>query len=248
MCFIRTITTVKSHPGQHPQDSHQNGDTGMSCCTRTRLLEAAGEIFAERGFDNATVREICTRAGANVAAVNYYFQGKEGLYAQVVDYAQTCMHSAYPIRMDNESPAEERLTHFIHAFLHRVLDDARPAWHTKLMSREMVEPTAALDRVVASTIRPTFIVLSSILSELLPGAGPDQIRLAGASIIGQCLMHRHCRPVLDRLFPGQNYGEGELKLLAEHITRFSLAGLRGIAASKPAPKPKSEPTSKRRAR
>jgi TetR/AcrR family transcriptional regulator, regulator of cefoperazone and chloramphenicol sensitivity len=199
------------------------------CCTRTRLLEAAGEVFAERGFRDATVREICTRAGANIAAVNYYFQGKEELYAQVVDYAQSCMRQAYPLQIDPAAPAEQRLVQFIRGFLWRVLDDARPAWHTKLMSREMVEPTAALDQIVAKTIRPTFTALSQILAELLPGAGPDQLRLAGASIVGQCLMHRHCRPVLDRLFPGQTYSEREMTLLAEHVAAFSLGGLKAIA-------------------
>jgi AcrR family transcriptional regulator len=211
------------------------------------LLDAAGEVFAERGFRDATVREICTRAGANIASVNYYFRGKEALYSEVVDYAQACLHGAHPIRIDPKAPAEERLTQFIRAFLWRVLDDARPAWHTKLMSREMVEPTAALDQIVAKTIRPTFMALSAILAELLPGAGPDQLRLAGASIIGQCLMHRHCRAVLERLFPGQAYGDKEMALLAEHVTRFSLAGLRGIAAG-PDPRKLDTARKARRAR
>src|SRR5262245_12146367 len=170
---MQSVRRVKRKPSQtrSKQAGHPagNGDA-LSCCTRTRLLEAAGEVFAERGFRDATVREICTRAGANIAAVNYYFRGKEGLYAQVVDYAQSCMRQAYPLHIDSGAPAEDRLVQFIRAFLWRVLDDARPAWHTKLMSREMVEPTAALDRVVANTIRPTFLALSQILAELLPGA------------------------------------------------------------------------------
>jgi AcrR family transcriptional regulator len=216
---------VPNPPG--PRDT-RNGEAGLSACTRTRLLEAAGEVFAERGFRDATVREICTRAGANIAAVNYYFQGKEGLYAQVVNYAQTCMHAAYPITVDHNAPAEDRLVQFVRAFVQRVVNDDRPAWHTKLMAREMVEPTAALDSVVAHTIRPTFALLSSIITGLWPQVRPDQLGLAASSIVGQCLMHRNCRPVLERLFPDRAYGHKEIAALANHIAQFSLAGIRAL--------------------
>ena len=54
---------------------------------RRRLLETAGQIFAEKGFDGATVREICRRAGVNIAAVNYYFRDKEQLYIEAVKSA-----------------------------------------------------------------------------------------------------------------------------------------------------------------
>ena len=52
--------------------------------TRERIADAAGEIFAERGFDGTTVRDICQRAGANIAAVNYYFGDKQRLYLEAL--------------------------------------------------------------------------------------------------------------------------------------------------------------------
>src|SRR5215468_3936372 len=55
--------------------------------TRTELLEAAGHVFAEKGFDRATGKEICERAGANSAAINYYFGGMDGLHAAVLEEA-----------------------------------------------------------------------------------------------------------------------------------------------------------------
>src|SRR3712207_5289373 len=101
--------------------------------TRQRLLEAAGEVFAEAGFRAATVREICTRAGANVAAVNYHFGDKERLYTEVLKYAHRCAIVKYPPGMGlaPEAPAEQRLRGFVMSFLSRMLDDGRPAWHAK---------------------------------------------------------------------------------------------------------------------
>ena len=55
--------------------------------TRERLIEAAGQLFADHGFRKVTVREICRVAHANVAAVNYHFGDKLGLYREVLDTA-----------------------------------------------------------------------------------------------------------------------------------------------------------------
>jgi len=215
--------TVKATPLPAAPDS--TADTAAQN-TKARLLEAAGEVFAERGFKDATVREICTRAGANIAAVNYYFQGKDSLYISVIDYAQDHVKRARPIRIDPDAEPEEQLRQFLLGFVARVLDPASPAWHAKIMLREMVEPSAALDKVVNDTIRPTFQGLSMIIAKIVPGLNEEQLRLCTTSVLGQCLMHRHCEPVLARLFPSQACPCVEsLERLAGHVYRFSMAGL-----------------------
>lgn len=206
----------------------------LSCSTETqqRLLEAAGEVFAEQGFRNATVREICQRARANVAAVNYHFGDKEGLYAAVIEYAQTRALEKYPLtRADHgDIPATQRLHLFIQHVIFSLFDEGAPAWRSKLMAREMIEPTTALDAMVAKIIRPTAERLESIVRELLgPAANDERVRLCQLSIIAQCLHHRHAQPVIQRLFPRQKYGPDEVKVLADHITRFSLSALKGLA-------------------
>jgi len=124
--------------------------------TRQRLLEAAGEVFAEQGFRQATVRDICARAGANVAAVNYHFGDKEKLYSEVLRFAHGCAIEKYPpsLGLPPDAPAEKRLHAFVLSFLSRLLDDGRPAWHAKIMSREMAEPTGAMDMLVDEQIKP----------------------------------------------------------------------------------------------
>jgi AcrR family transcriptional regulator len=200
--------------------------------TRQLILQAAGEVFAEAGFRNATVRAICQRAGANIAAVNYHFGDKEQLYLEVLRFAQTYAHQKYPSNMgiNADASGEDKLRAFIRAFLFRLFDEGPIAWHAKLMAREMVEPTAALDMLVKEKIRPQAVLLRGIVTELIgANASAETTRLCASSVVSQCLFYLHCRAVIERLFPEQKYDEKELEGLADHITRFSLAALKEMA-------------------
>lgn len=204
--------------------------------TRSRLLEAAGEVFAESGFKNATIREISQKAGANIAAVNYHFRDKEGLYRAVFDYAAHCALAKYPIGggIDASAPAEERLRVFVKTYLSRLLDEGRPAWHGKLMAREMVEPTGALDILAEQFARPQYQRLSGIVRELLgAGATDERVRRCAASIVGQCLFYKNCRPMIDRLMPEQKYDEAAIGELAAHVAAFSLGAVRQLKGDGP---------------
>jgi AcrR family transcriptional regulator len=194
--------------------------------TKQRLIAIAGEIFAEQGFSAATVREICTRAKANVAAVNYYFGDKMGLYVETVQAA----HCAPPELMNHEWPAgvapQDKLRFFIGQMLRHLLDDRRPAWHARLMMREMAEPTDACIKLVEAYIRPLAEKLRGILGEMLLPATPDAERwLIGGSIIGQCLFHKVQKPVIQLLMGPEQYGKLTVEILADHITQFSLAAI-----------------------
>src|SRR5437868_7338938 len=100
---------------------------GRSAETRHRLLEAAGEAFAENGFRSATIADICRRAHANIAAVHYHFGDKERLYAEVIEYADRCAREARgpePALPPGVSAAE-RLRAHVASFLSRLLDRGR---------------------------------------------------------------------------------------------------------------------------
>lgn len=201
--------------------------------TRRRLLEAAGEIFAEQGFHNATVRDICERAKANIASVNYHFGDKERLYEAVLKYAHGYSVEKYPplLGLAEAAPGEDRLCAYIRSFLLRIFDDGRPAWHGKLMAREIVDPTGALDVLVEQAFRPQFERLRTIVRDLLGhDADEEQVRHCAGSIIGQCLFYHYGRVVFTRLNPEQRYAREDVERLAGHITRFSLAALKGLAS------------------
>jgi AcrR family transcriptional regulator len=201
--------------------------------TRQRILEAAGEVFAKQGFHRATIREICSKAGANIAAVNYHFGDKEKLYAEVLRYAHMCAIVKHPLGLGvaPDAPPEQRIGAFVKSMLHRLMDEGRPAWQGKLMSREMAEPTAALDLIVEEQIRPNFQYVFAAIAELLgPGATPERVRPCVASVVGQCLFYFFGRAVFERLNPDLKLGPHMIEPIAAHITAFSLAGIRAAAA------------------
>ncbi len=196
--------------------------------TRQRLVEAAGEVFAEHGFRDATIREICERAKANIAAVHYHFGDKEELYAAVFTYARSCAVAQFDEQVTPGIPAEERLRVFVRAVLTRFFDEGRPAWLGKLVAQEMIDPTKALDSLVNEQIRPNSERLKAIVRELI-GVEIDEQELwrCTFSIAAQWLFYFHCGQVVKRLNPDQRFGRQELERLADHITKFSVAALKG---------------------
>ena len=199
--------------------------------TRRNLLDAAAEVFAEVGFRNATVREICQRAGANVAAINYHFGDKEKLYLEVLRRSQEQAFQKFPpdYGVEPGASAEQKLRAFVRSFLLRIFDEGCTAHHGKMMSREMIDPTTALDALIEEKIRPQAMQLASIVRELVgPQVEDETVRLCAMSIVSQCVFHHHCRPVVSRLFPGQKFTSADAERLADHITRFSLGALKEI--------------------
>jgi len=193
--------------------------------TRERLLEAAGEVFAEHGFRGATVRAICQAAGANVGAVNYHFGGKRALYREVLRYAFERADERFPLEPPPAgAPAEARLRAFVQAFLGRLFSAGR-SWHGRIMAREMADPSGALEELVQERFRPLLGHLEGLVGELRPDLAAERRRLHGLGLIAQCVFFRHCRPVLDVLFGPEAYGEADIPALTAHIVGAFLGGL-----------------------
>ncbi|MBX3389620.1 MAG: CerR family C-terminal domain-containing protein [Phycisphaeraceae bacterium] len=211
-----------------------HGAAESSPDTRARLIDAAGEEFAEHGFAKATVRDICARAGANIAAVNYHFRDKETLYLETLRYAHRYSIEHYPHDggLTPDASPKDRLHAFVRAFLAKILDPDRPKWHGRLISREMTEPTPALNLLIEEGIRPQFGALCAIVKSLAPSLGGDEIEASAASVIGQALHYHHCNSMIKRLYSERKSGfPFDLEFLTDHITRFSLAAFSGLELS-----------------
>ena len=203
-------------------------DKKASSKTRAAIMEAAGKVFAEVGYSKATVRDICREASANIAAINYHFGDKKGLYLAVLKHYQEIAFNTYPpdLGINETQKPEEKLRSYIRSFLTRIMDDGRPAWFGRLLAREFIEPTWAFDILVEETIRPSFQLLTEIVAEIMGKSSKERIvRLCSMSIVGQCLYFRHSHPVITRLYPGESFGSKQINELTDHISLFSLHGL-----------------------
>ena len=203
-------------------------DAGLKTDCRDRILEAAGEMFAESGFRGATIRRICERAGVNIAAINYYFGGKERLYSEVLRHWSEYALDKYPLLLGlgEEAPVEEQLKAFVRSLLFRLLDKGKPAWFGKLMAREMTEPTKAFERLVKEIVRPRDKILASIVQKMIgTPVGEEQVRLCCASILGQCIYYYNARAIMAKLYRRDVSKVDEIERIADHIVRFSLLGL-----------------------
>jgi AcrR family transcriptional regulator len=193
--------------------------------TRARLLTAAREVFAQHGFQGATVREICRRADANVAAVNYHFGNKDGLLAEALNFAP--LEALRVANAKADACPEVRLRLFIRDFMHMLLDENNSSAQCRIMARELADPTPALDQIVREAIAPLHEFLGGLVREIV-GAKADEteLRCCVRSILGQCLYYRHSHPVLQRLHPELHYDDQEIEAIATHIADFSLNSLK----------------------
>lgn len=207
--------------------------------TRDRLLNAAGEVFAEFGFRDATVRDICSRAGANIAAINYHFGDKQAIYTAAMDRMHASCKGADVADISPDLAPEEALHFYIRGFVENLLSKKDPEWYGKLMAREMVEPTPALDMIVEKYIRPRWSFLTGVVSRIIDRPLDDwDTILSSSSIIGQCLHRWQCEQVIQRLIPQKfrTRTPEEIERVGEHIFRFSLAALHAIRDERFQPK------------
>jgi AcrR family transcriptional regulator len=215
--------------------SKRNGDD-----TRQRLLAAAVDIFGRKGFE-ASTRELASEAGVNLAAIPYYFGGKEGLYLAVAEYIaeQILAHvGATAARIRSRLPlgpqpaatpagpdeARSLLAELLDTFAGVLVSDESAPW-ARFIIREQMEPTEAFDRLynaVMSRVIETIRVLLGIIT----GADPESetVRLRAIALVGQILIFRAARAAVMRQLAWDEIGESQREAIRAMI-RDSVASL-----------------------
>jgi TetR/AcrR family transcriptional regulator, regulator of cefoperazone and chloramphenicol sensitivity len=199
-----------------------------------RILDAAAGLFSEYGFRKVTVREICRAAEVNVAAVNYHFGDKLGLYRQVIENAIAAMKETNELSVAaglGGSP-EEQLRAYVRVFITRTTGTDQPSRIHKLMRHEMEDPTDAFDLIIRDAFEPRHRYLAGIVSEL-SGWPADDVRVLRvvAGLQGQCLIY--VRPIPSRAPAEWRSLVKDLDAVVEHIAAFTIAGIKGLESYMP---------------
>ncbi len=198
--------------------------------TRQKLLNAASDIFIEKGFRDATVAEICKRADANISAVNYYFGSKEALYQESWrhSFAESIRNHPQDGGVPADAPAEERLRGQVKALIERIADENNRDFFIAQM--EFVNPTGLLGEIMNRELIPLRKKTLSVMHEILgPDATEQQISFCEMCTISICvhpmLVQRVRQRTKDLDLP---FVLDDLEAFTSHVMKFVLAGIAAI--------------------
>ncbi len=205
---------------------------------RERLLEAAADIFGRHGYDAATTRMIAGEAGVNIAAIPYYFQGKEGLYLAVIDHVVELIAghmTAIRREVGQETfagpDAADRAAILMEKFLNRMLDfmvgSPQAPRAARIILREQLYPTAAYDRIFSGFMNSSLDTLAGLILHLSDGLSERTARIRAMALIGQILVFRIARETVVRALDMKGYSREE----TEEIRRIILEHTRSIVAA-----------------
>lgn len=208
--------------------AHEDALQNETC---RRLLAAASEEFAKHGFAGTRVRQIVDAARVNLAAVNYYFGGKEGLYRATLRYLAVPAVSApaAPVANRRGVKPEERLRRCVYAIIDRFIGCESPSPLGRILAHEAMSPTGNLHALLGDTMRPELERIETLLLEIAgPSISERERAHAALGILGQCVVYLYARPAIEGLSPGTGHGPEICRLLAAQITEFSLGGIQRL--------------------
>jgi AcrR family transcriptional regulator len=197
--------------------------------TQQRLFNAGIQVFAKRGYRDATVREICKTAGtANINAVNYYYGSKEGLYRKILEVIFSEYDRFDREDWDRKTPRGQLKTMISNFCAMLYKDNAFASDITSIFISEMTRPSAFIEELVDAYNRPRIRRHLKMFQDLLgEGATEDMARDCLVSVAGQLLYYSFAWPVFSRLFPEYSADE-RYEQWAAHVYEFSLGGIAAI--------------------
>ena len=192
--------------------------------TPQRIIAAAAEIFSIHGFRGARIRDIVRLAGVNVASVNYYFGGKESLYAATIAELSSSRSAQRPQDAAALDPIESLEEH-ITAMLDRATLGGPSARLSRILAHESMQPTAFFDSAVRYAMEPEFEKLERIVQRVDPDMSDLDASALALSIMGQCYFYLFAGAAVGKLLKGRS--GAAMNLIAGKLTHFAVSAIRG---------------------
>ena len=212
-----------------------NAVGGPAKGVRDRLLDSAEQLFAERGFDGTSIRDLAAAAGCNIASVNYYFGGKEKLYIEIWRSHLHLLRETRIASIDKvlsesggKPSLEDLLRSFAHAFIGPLVDESGGPRLIKLMAREMIDPHLPPSMFGDDVIQPTLSAMQQALAKVCPDLPESKVPLVVFSLIGQ-LVHTIRVKMMLHSMDNEALAMFEPEKVIDHIVAFSAAGIRAYA-------------------
>ena len=218
---------MRRHDTAPPRGEHDRQRTEL------QLLEAAGQVFAEKGYERTTAREVCERAGTNTAAVNYYFGGIEGLQAAVIEEARNRLFSvdAISAALAGKNDPKVKLEAVLAVVVRALTGPLSSSWVLRVLGREMVAPSPSMADMKDKVILPRARLLRQFIGELmkLPEDHPAVAHGCISLMAPICMMIVADRGHLGRALPALGLEPDDAAPLARYMFHYAVAGLEAIA-------------------
>jgi AcrR family transcriptional regulator len=201
--------------------------------TRQSIMKAAVNLFAEHGYEGASVRAIVTKARVNQAAINYHFKGKDGLYLEVLKAAfegYTKFDGFDPERL-KELSREEALRAFVHQQLRPLLARDEMSRYIRIFAWENVRPSKMLRKLITGEATPFLARAADLVRRFLPAGASEQDAMCAAIwLMGQCSIFVRNREQFAQAPFNLKPDEAFVDRLTDFVSSLALAGLSKAAA------------------
>jgi len=205
--------------------------TRPSDITRERILKAAERLFADRGYEETSIRAIVAKARVNQAAINYHFGGKDGLYREVLRTAFRALTErqlAHAQEMKGMS-RENALAEFIRHQLHPLGERGELSRHLRIFNREAVRPTAVYRKLMSEEAAPFMALAVDLVRRFLPKADQSTLIMAAVWLVGQCAIFIRNREQLANPPVSLALDGATIERLTKLVSAWALAGLAAAA-------------------
>lgn len=206
---------------RRPAESPASPPADQGAGTRRRLLDTAARLFAERGYRDVAIRDICERACTNIASVNYHFGSKQKLHRAAIDHARERalqQMASQPATRGANTP-EGKLRKHLRCTIGRAFEQGPASWYVRIVLRELAEPTAALKQTIDEHIAPPQRKLEGIIAQVL-NEDPDSERAKdiASSLLATTVYFHNCPAAIEHLRPGFSFDASTADRLIDTLT------------------------------